>query len=143
MFPARLSIGRGALQLGYNRLLLRDDGRARALFNNLERVPVRSVDPEFVLLRVDDADGRSRALLVHYAVHAVVLGPTSCKYSADFPGAMQKITEEQLQGTQVMFVQGGAGDVNPLFMGRSGNEEEDFKVMEKMGGVAGRRSCSG
>ncbi len=33
MFPARLSIGRGSLQLGYNRLLLRDDGRARALFD--------------------------------------------------------------------------------------------------------------
>jgi hypothetical protein len=133
MFPARLSIGRGSIQLGYNRLLLREDGRARALFNNLERVPYGPVDPEFVLLRVDDADGNSRALVVHYAVHAVVLGPTSCKYSADFPGAMQSKAEQELKGTQVMFVQGGAGDVNPLFMGRSGNEEEDFKVMEKMG----------
>src|SRR5262249_22048345 len=32
MFPARLAVGRGSLQTGYNRLLLRDDGRARALF---------------------------------------------------------------------------------------------------------------
>jgi neutral ceramidase len=133
MFPARLGIGRGSIQLGYNRLLLRDDGRARALFNNLERVPYGPVDPEFVLLRVDDADGRSRALVVHYAVHPVVLGPTSCKYSADFPGVMQRNAEQNLQGTQVMFVQGGAGDVNPLFMGRSGKEEEDFGVMERMG----------
>ena len=133
MFPARLSIGRGSIQLGYNRLLLRDDGRARALFNNLERVPYGPVDPEFVLLRVDDTTGQSRALIVHYATHAVVLGPTSCKYSADFPGVMQRRAEEGLKGTQVMFVQGGAGDVNPLFMGRSGNEEEDFTVMEKMG----------
>src|ERR1700704_2239077 len=29
MFPARLAIGRGSIQLGYNRLLLRDAGRAR------------------------------------------------------------------------------------------------------------------
>jgi neutral ceramidase len=36
MFPARLGIGHGSLQLGYNRLLLRNDGRARALFDNMD-----------------------------------------------------------------------------------------------------------
>ena len=133
MFQARLGIGRGSLQLGYNRLLLREDGRARAVFDNLERIPYGPVDPEMVLLRVEDADGRARALLVHYAVHAVVLGPTSCKYSADFPGVVQSAVERELQGTQVMFVQGGAGDINPLFQGRSGREDDDFAVMDKMG----------
>jgi neutral ceramidase len=133
MSPARLSVGKGSLQLGYNRLLLREDGRARALFDNLDRVPYGPVDPEVVLLRVEDADGRVKALLVHYAVHAVVLGSTSCKYSADYPGVVQSAVERQLEGTQVMFVQGGAGDVNPLFQGRSGREEDDFAVLEKMG----------
>jgi hypothetical protein len=133
MFPARLGIARGSLQLGYNRLLLRDDGRARALFDNLERIPYGPVDPEYVLLRVDDATGNPRALLVHYATHAVVLGPTSCKYSADYPGVMQSTVEREMNGTQVMFVQGGAGDINPIFMGRSGNEQQDFAVMQKMG----------
>ncbi len=133
MFPARLAIGRGSLQLGYNRLLLREDGRSRALFDNLERVPYGPVDPELVLLRVEDADGRWRALLVHYAAHAVVLGTTSCKYSADYPGVVQSAVEKALEGTQVMFVQGGAGDINPLFQGRSGREDDDFAVMEKMG----------
>jgi neutral ceramidase len=133
MFPARLGIGRGSLQLGYNRLLVREDGRARAVFDNLERIPYGPVDPEIVLLRIEDADGRARTLLVHYAAHAVVLGPTSCKYSADYPGVMQAAVERELQGTQVMFVQGGAGDINPLFQGRSGREEDDFAVMEKMG----------
>jgi hypothetical protein len=133
MFPARLGVGKGSLQLGYNRLLLREDGRARALFDNLERVPYGPVDPELVLLRIEDADGRAKALLVHYAAHAVVLGPTSCKYSADYPGVIQSVVERELEGTQVMFVQGGAGDINPLFQGRSGREADDFAVMEKMG----------
>ena len=75
-----------------------------------------------MLLRVEDADGRAKALLVHYAAHAVVLGPTSCKYSADYPGVLQSAVERELEGTQVMFVQGGAGDINPLFQGRSGKE---------------------
>jgi len=133
LFPARLAIARGSLQLGYNRLLLRDDGRARALFDNLERVPYGPVDPEFVLLEVQDAGGKPKALLVHYAVHAVVLGPTNCKYSADYPGVMQARVEAGLNGVQCMFVQGGAGDINPLFEGRTGNEAEDFATTQKMG----------
>jgi neutral ceramidase len=137
MFPARLGIGRGALQLGYNRLLLRDDGRARALFDNLERVPYGPVDPEFTLLRIEDSNGATRALVVHYACHAVVLGPTSCKWSADYPGAMRTKVEAGMPGTQCMFVQGGAGDMNPLFEGRSGKEEEDFATMQTMGELLG------
>jgi neutral ceramidase len=146
MFPARLGIGRGSLQLGYNRLLLRDDGRARALFDNLERIPYGPVDPEFVLLRVEDMNGATRALLVHYACHAVVLGPTSCLYSADYPGVMRAKVEAALPGVQCMFVQGGAGDINPLFQGRTGKEDEDLAVMQKMGELLGdevvRRSSS-
>jgi hypothetical protein len=133
LFPARLGVGRGAIQLGYNRLLLREDGRARAVFDNLDRIPYGPVDPEVVLLRVGDREGRAKALLVHYAAHAVVLGPTSCKYSADYPGVVQSTVERELAGVQVMFVQGGAGDINPLFQGRSGQEEQDFGVMDKMG----------
>jgi neutral/alkaline ceramidase-like enzyme len=133
MAPARLGVGKSSLQLGYNRLLLRDDGRARALFDNLDRVPYGPVDPQLVLLRVEDAGGNPKALLVHYAAHAVVLGPTSCKYSADYPGVVQSAVERAVPGAQVMFVQGGAGDINPLFQGRSGREEDDFAVMEKMG----------
>jgi hypothetical protein len=137
MAPATLSVARGSLQLGYNRLLPRDDGRSRALFDNLERVPYGPVDPELVLLRVNAADGSPRALLVHYAAHAVVLGPTNCKYSADYPGVMQTKVEQALPGTHVMFVQGGAGDINPIFMARSGNEEQDFTVVRKMGELLG------
>lgn len=133
MFPARLGIGRGSMQLGYNRLVLREDGRARAVFDNLERIPYGPVDPEFTLLRVEDSSGAARALLVHYAVHAVVLGPTSCKYSADYPGVLQARVESEMPRTQCMFVQGGAGDINPLFEGRTGNEETDFATMQKMG----------
>lgn len=133
MFPARLGVGRGSLQLGYNRLLQRDDGRARAVFDNLERVPYGPLDPEFTLLRVEDATGAVRALVVHYACHAVVLGPTSCKYSADYPGVLQARVQAAMPEAQCMFVQGGAGDINPLFLGRTGKEDADFATMTTMG----------
>lgn len=135
MFPARLSVGRGAIQLGYNRLQVQKDGRARVMYRNPERIPWGPVDPELALLRIDDTSGKTRALLVHYAVHPVVLGQTSCKFSADFPGVMQATVEAELPGAQVMFVQGGAGDINPLMLGRSGDEAADFAVLKTMGTV--------
>jgi neutral ceramidase len=133
MFPARLSAARGSLQLGYNRLLPRDNGRSRALFDNQDRVPYGPVDPEFMLLRVTDGSGAPKALVVHYGVHAVVLGPSNCKYSADYPGAMKARIEKEMPGVEAMFVQGAAGDVNPLFLARSGKEDDDFLVVKKMG----------
>jgi hypothetical protein len=133
MFEARLRTGSGAIQLGYNRLVKREHGRARAVFDNLERVPYGPVDPEFQLLEVTDASGNAKALLVHYAVHSVVLGPSNCKYSADYPGAMQAAIESAVPGVQAMFVQGGAGDINPLFLGRAKDEEKDFAQVDRMG----------
>ncbi len=147
MTPVTLSVARSSLQLGYNRLLPGKGGRARTLFDNLERIPYGPVDPELVVLRVDrvpsagaaaapdstDDSGSPLALLVHYATHPVVLGPTNCKFSADFPGVLQAEVEAALPGSQVMFVQGGAGDINPIFMARSSDEARDFGVVQKMG----------
>ena len=133
MFPATLTVGRGSIQLGYNRLIPQPDGRSRVAYRNPERIPYGPVDPEFLLLRIDDGAGRTRALMVQYAVHAVVLGQSNCKFSADYPGVMQAAVERELTGAQVMFVQGGAGDANPLFLGRSEDEATDFGIAQKMG----------
>jgi hypothetical protein len=133
MFPARIGLGRGSLQLGYNRLVLREDGRARAEFDNFGHVAYGPVDPEFVLLRVEDAAGAVRAVVVHYACHAVVLQASNFKYSADYPGALQAKVEAALSGAQCMFVQGGAGDINPISMGLTGRNEEDFETVARMG----------
>ncbi len=133
MSPARLAVGRGSIQLGYNRLLVREDGRARAVFDNLDRVPYGPVDPDVMLLQVEEPDGKPRALLVHYTAHPVALGTTNCLYSADYPGVMRSRVEAAMPGVQAMFVQGAAGDINPLFQGRTGNSEADFATMTKMG----------
>jgi hypothetical protein len=133
LFPARLHTGRGDIALGYNRLLPREHGRSRALFDNLERRPLGPIDSEVRLLEIRDAADTPRALLVHYGVHSVVLGPTNCKYSGDYPGAMQAAIEQAVPGVQAMFIQGGAGDVNPIFQGRTGQEQEDFALVARLG----------
>jgi len=133
MFVARLSTARGTARLGYNRLVLREHGRARAAFNNLERIPYGPLDAEYMLLEISESGVGPRALLIHHSIHPVVLGPTNCKYSADFPGAMNAAIEKALPGVQSMFIQGGAGDMNPLFLGRAGNDRDDFAQVNRMG----------
>jgi hypothetical protein len=60
--------------------------------------------------------GNPIALLVNYACHPVIFGPDSLLYSADFPGVMTRVVENTITGKVLcFFLQGGAGDINPLF----------------------------
>jgi hypothetical protein len=44
-----------------------------------------------------------------------VLGPENLDYSADYPGEMMRVVEQALPGAVAMFLQGGAGDINPYY----------------------------
>ena len=133
-FPAFFAAGEGSIQLGYNRLVRQPGGFSITHFDNLERIPYGPVDPTVSVLRVTDAQNNVRAVLVNYACHSVVLGPTNKKLSADYPGALRKEVETKLGGNAVcFFLQGAAGDINPLMMGRSGEDAKDLPVVEEMG----------
>jgi neutral ceramidase len=134
MFPAFFAAGEGSIQLGYNRLVRQPEGFALTHFDNPERIPYGPVDPTVSVLRVTDAQGAVRAVLVNYACHAVVLGPPNRKLSADYPGAMRKEVETKLGGNAVcFFLQGAAGDINPLMLARSGDPAKDLPVVDTMG----------
>ncbi len=118
MFPARLSVGKGEITLGYHRLQMQPDGRRRPLFRNPERIPQAPVDPEVAIIRIEDADSNTtRGLLVGYACHPVNLAQRCLLISADYPGAMTAKVEKAL-GPNVLclFAQGGGGSVNPFFI---------------------------
>ena len=138
MFAASFAVAEGNIQLGYNRLVRWPDGLNRTYFNNPERVPYGPIDPTVGLIRVEDGSGKTRAVLVHYACHPVVLGPKNVWISADYVGAMRKMVEEQLGGGVLcLFLQGCAGDINPLIMARTGEPEQDFPLVETMGRLLG------
>ncbi|NPU96203.1 MAG: hypothetical protein HPY51_03185 [Candidatus Omnitrophica bacterium] len=143
MFPACIAAGEGSITLGYNRLRRDPDGLATTLFNNPERIPFGPVDPTVGVIRVTDQAGVIRAVIVHYACHPVVLGPNNLKISADYVGAMYRTVEKEL-GNQALclFAQGGAGDINPLFMSREEGREEDFGPVEKMGELLAKEVLS-
>ncbi len=136
MFPAYFAVGEGNIQLGYNRLVRGPDGLNITHFNNKERIPYGPVDPTVGVIRIEDDTGAVRAVVVHYACHPVVLGPKNRKISADYVGAMRKRVENEFgDGVYCLFLQGCGGDINPLFMARTGNPDEDFPLVETMGEI--------
>ena len=123
LFPARIAAGRKTFpQLGFNRLIVREDGHARESWfsddhytsENPERIPFGPVDPEVGVIRIDDAQGQPRAILMNYACHADIVC-FNYAISADYPGVACRKVEEAF-GNQVtcLFVQGAGGNVESL-----------------------------
>ncbi len=135
-FPAFLSAAQGNITIGYNRLKRERDGTATTYFQNPWRIPLGPVDPTVGVIRIDDEKGTTRAVLICYACHAVVLGPKNTAISADYPGVATKRIEEHVGDDSLcFFIQGAAGDINPLLMGREAGSEEDFKLVRQAGNL--------
>jgi hypothetical protein len=78
------------------------------------RRPGGFVDDTVRILLARTVDGsRTIATLVAFACHATVLDHRNTKSSADFPGALCRQLERRIGGIAV-YLQGAAGDVNPL-----------------------------
>jgi neutral/alkaline ceramidase-like enzyme len=112
---ARIGIGTGSVRIGHNRNYDMSEGKGKMLWRNETRLPTAPVDPTVMVLRIDSEDGKPIAVLVNYACHPVVLGPENLQYSADYPGEMRRVVESSYPGTVCLFVQGGAGNINPYY----------------------------
>jgi neutral ceramidase len=112
---ARIGLATGAVRIGHNRLYDMQDGAGKMLWRNETRLPTSPVDPTVMVLRIEANDGATLAVLVNYACHAVVLGPENLQYSADYPGEMRRVVEAAYPGAVCLFVQGGAGNINPFY----------------------------
>ena len=95
--PARMGVTSREVDLNRNR--------------HTKRQP-KPTDPDLIVLRFDDLQGKPLAVLVNYAAHPVLTDPKILKYSADYPGFLQKKVEAEL-ATNCVFIQGAAGDLTP------------------------------
>src|SRR5262249_37298700 len=71
------------------------------------------VDPEVPVLRVDDPDGKVRAVVFGYACHGTTLGGDYYRIDGDWAGYAQEYLERAHPGATALFVIGCAGDANP------------------------------
>jgi len=76
---------------------------------------VGPVDPEIGLLRLDKMDGRTLAVVYNFACHPIQ-GVPSGGTTADITGFASRVIEDHCSdGTTALFLQGCAGDVNPIW----------------------------
>ena len=121
MVPVRVGAGVGHEdRISENRRLKMKDGsevdmrRAYSMPPDEEVTGVGPIDPQIGLLRLDRADGRPLAVLYNFACHPI-MNPPYKGNSADYPGFASKVIEETLgNGAIALFVQGCAGDINPV-----------------------------
>jgi hypothetical protein len=131
--PARIGVGTGSIRIGHNRLFYMREGKGEMLWRNETQIPTAPVDPTVMVLRVQSKNGAPIGLLVNYACHPVILGPENLQYSADYPGEMRRIVESAYPGVVCLFVQGGAGNINP-FYDKTPLKEDAIAVMRESGG---------
>ena len=138
---ARIGSGTGVTYIGHNRLRVNADGSVSWFERNLTRVPTSPVDPTVTVLRIDRTDGSPMAILTNYACHPVVFGSDNLRYSADYPGVMNRVVEEKFGGNVLsFFLQGAPGDINPYYA-VTPLEEDPVKWRDWTGERLGREAA--
>jgi len=91
-------IGWGSKQVDMNR-------------NRHSQLEVKPIDQELSVIRFDDLDGGTIALMVAYGAHPTNLPVHDMVFSAEWPGEMMNSVEERL-GVPTAFFQGACGDLS-------------------------------
>ncbi|RFS26672.1 hypothetical protein DVR12_02460 [Chitinophaga silvatica] len=147
MFPAKIAAGKSTFpQLGFNRLIVREDGRARESWvadehyrrENPERIPFGPVDPELGVLKITDMKDNPKVIIMNYAMHADIVC-FNYAVSADYPGvASRKVEAAFGDKVNCLFVNGGGGNIESLMISpRKGGPTDptptDYAPMERTG----------
>jgi hypothetical protein len=107
-------------RISENRRLRLRNGReadvrhAYSLVADEEVVGVGPIDPQIGILRLDRLDGRPLAVVYNFACHPIQGVPSGAN-TADITGFASRVIEDGLgDGAMALFLQGCAGDVNPV-----------------------------
>ncbi len=140
MVPAAIGNGWGQTYIGFNRRYIETNGAVQMFWRNETKVSTTfPVDPTLGVIRIDRRDGTPLAILVNYACHPVVLGPDNFHYSADYPGEMRRMIEQEFGQAMTFFLQGAPGDINPYY-DKTPLIEDAVKVMKETGQKLGREA---
>lgn len=106
--PARIGADWGEAHVGIYRREVGPDGR-----DVLGEDPTVPIDHAVGVIRVDDLEGQTIAILFSYGCHTVTMGPRSNVISSDYPGPARALVENTFGGLAV-FLQACGGNVNPV-----------------------------
>lgn len=121
--------------LTYNRRRVLEDGQVSMAIEPTKKVVSQGpVDEWLTILGWYDARGRCIAAAIHFAAHPICNG--SLVGTADFPGELCRRVEAML-GAPCLFLQGAAGDINPVYIAQSHKETVLYgrRIAEQLDGI--------
>ncbi|HEX3151726.1 MAG TPA: hypothetical protein VHR66_26880 [Gemmataceae bacterium] len=121
MVPVRAGVGVGTEnRVSENRRLKLKSGKeadvrhAYSLPSDEEVIGVGPIDPQIGVLRLDKLDGQTLAVVYNFACHPI-MGVLGDGNTADIVGFASRVIENNSSdGTIALFIQGCAGDINPV-----------------------------
>ncbi len=104
-----------------------------------EVADVGPIDPHIGLLRLDRKDGTTLAVVYNFACHPI-MGLPSGEHTADLVGFASRAIEDNLsEGTVALFVQGCAGDINPVLY-KAVNQPRNAEPLGNLLGLSALRA---
>jgi hypothetical protein len=135
MQPARVGAGCGTADVNINRDELTPHGY---IFG---RNPSGPSDKTVWVMKFESLSGEPLALLVNYAVHATVIGPSNSLLSGDLPGAMSRYVEQHYGGKVVaLWTSGAAGDQHPVIFTDGVDTQTSYKDVDVLGQILGEEA---
>jgi len=129
MVPIRMGTGKGHCELNINRRAEFADGGIW-----LGRASDKPCDHEVSVVRFDDLDNRTLAVLINWPCHATASGPENTLITGDWPGAASRYFNTQAGDEVVVAITAGAsGDINPIY-----GPGTDFNEIEAVGYHVGK-----
>ena len=135
--PARVGVGTGKADVNTNR-----DQFIKGAWK-LGVNPDGPSDKTVWVVKFETMSGEPIALLINYAVHAVVLGPANTLVTGDIAGATERFVEQYYKDKVVaLWTIGAAGDQNPKYMSwdttsGTGQREPGYPLMDALGQIVG------
>ena len=87
------------------------------------------MDPEVLVLGIEDPQGPPIAVMMNYGCHPTVMGYQNLYFTADFPGAARAALRQLYPETLFLFTNGASGDVSTRFTRRG----QTFAEVERLG----------
>lgn len=95
--------------------------------------PEGPIDDEVGILRIDDINGKPKAVFVNYACHGTSLGGRNNTISPEWMGHMLEYVEENTPGALGIYAQGASGDINPRFVGGLEGYKDNLQKTKELG----------
>ncbi len=122
LVPARFGYENGIALANMNRRVWYPHGEV-----NLGKNPAKPMDRNLGVIKIEKSDGTPLALVVNYAMHGTAMYARNYQISADAMGTATQYVEDRL-GIPVLFVNGAAGNLDPVYAYRDQFQARHFDM---------------